>query len=334
MSFYKLPLSYIHIELTTRCNAACPMCLRNINGDIKNPYLNIDDFDIKWLDKIDIPVGKKVLLCGNYGDPIAYPHLFEFIEAWNKKFGTSITIMTNGGARNVDWWKKLATITDNKIKVIFGIDGLEDTNHLYRRNVKWKKLMENAKAFIDAGGTAWWKFIIFKHNQHQLHDAKKLATNMGFENFEQIKTNRFENNELPVLDKTGNTLYKLYEPDIPDDVFYAKNSYRSVKSIDPESVERINCYAKKESSMYIAADGRVYPCCNTGYHYSGPNRREMEIAQETQTPYSLTNSKVSEIINGDFFRGFEKTWTTTPYKKCHRVCGYKRGILHKVEDLK
>jgi len=333
MSFYKLPLSYIHIELTTRCNAACPMCLRNINGDMKNPYLKLDDFDIKWLDKIDIPVGKKVQLCGNYGDPIVYPHLFDFIKAWKEKFNTPITIMTNGGARNTDWWKELAEILDNRCKVVFGIDGLEDTNHLYRRNVKWNKLMENAKAFIDAGGRAWWKFIVFKHNQHQIEDAKILAKKMKFESFEKLKTNRFDRGVLPVLDKNGNNLYNIYEPNISKKGFLDKNPYRAVANKDPARV-KIDCYAKKESSMYIAADGRVYPCCNTGYHYSGPNRIEMEIAQETQTPYSLTNSKVSEIINGDFFRGFEKTWTSTPYKKCHRVCGYKRGILHKIEDLK
>ena len=331
MSFYKLPLDYIHIELTTRCNAACPMCLRNINGDVKNPYLNIDDFDIGWLDNIDIPFDR-LTLCGNYGDPIVYPHLHKFIQAWNQKFDTPIIMMTNGGARNVEWWKELAKITDHRFKIVFGIDGLEDTNHLYRRNVKWNKLMENAQAFIDAGGKAWWKFIIFKHNQHQIQDAKNLAKQMGFIKFEQIKTNRFEGPDLPVLDKNGNTLYKIYEPDISDKNFSSKNPNRASRT-KKQFTGEINCYAKNESSMYIAADGRVYPCCNTGYHYSGPNRREMEIAQETQTPYSLTNSNVSQIVQGDFFKGFENSWNTTPYKKCIRTCGVKKDNLHIIERI-
>lgn len=332
MSFYQLPLDYIHIELTTRCNAACPMCLRNINGDVKNPYLNIDDFNIDWLDNIDVPFGS-LTLCGNYGDPIAYPHLFDFIEAWNNKFGGRVIIMTNGGARDTDWWKKLAEINDYKFKVVFGIDGLEDTNHLYRRNVKWNKLMENAQAFIDAGGRAWWKFIIFKHNQHQIDEARNLAKQMGFEKFEQIKTNRFEGPDLSVLDKNGNTLYKIYEPDMSDEKFTAKNPNRADKT-KKQFTGEINCYAKGESSMYIAADGRVYPCCNTGYHYSGPNRREMEIAQETQKPYSLAYNKVSQIIEGNFFKGFEHSWNTTPYKKCARVCGKIKDNLAIREDIK
>jgi hypothetical protein len=44
---------------------------------------------------------------------------------------------------------------------------LEDTNHLYRENVEWKKIMENARAFISAGGTAHWDMLIFDHNKHQ-----------------------------------------------------------------------------------------------------------------------------------------------------------------------
>ena len=35
--------------------------------------------------------------------------------------------------------------------------------------------MENVNAFISAGGTAYWKFLIFKHNEHQVEEAKKLS---------------------------------------------------------------------------------------------------------------------------------------------------------------
>ena len=57
-----------------------------------------------------------------------------------------IEIHTNGGARNVEFWEnlgKLSKIAGKNILVIFSVDGLEDTNHIYRRNVKWDKLKEN-----------------------------------------------------------------------------------------------------------------------------------------------------------------------------------------------
>ena len=46
----------------------------------------------------------------------------------------------------------------------FAIDGLEDTNHIYRRNTDWVKIVQNATAYIAAGGRAEWDFIVFAHN--------------------------------------------------------------------------------------------------------------------------------------------------------------------------
>ena len=67
--------------------------------------------------------------------------------------------------------------------VRFGIDGLEDTNHLYRRNVRWPTLMRNVRAFVEAGGNAEWDFIEFRQNQHQVEQARMLADELGFSMF-------------------------------------------------------------------------------------------------------------------------------------------------------
>jgi MoaA/NifB/PqqE/SkfB family radical SAM enzyme len=87
--------------------------------------------------------------------------------------------------RNPEWWSKLGTLLtgDPDHWVTFSIDGLEDTNHIYRRNVKWDRLMANAKAFIEAGGRAHWDFLIFKHNEHQIEQARQLASQLGFARF-------------------------------------------------------------------------------------------------------------------------------------------------------
>ena len=54
--------------------------------------------------------------------------------------------------------------------------------------------MENAQAFIDAGGRARWDFIVFAHNEHQVEDAEALAKKMGFEKFQYKKSARFFSN--------------------------------------------------------------------------------------------------------------------------------------------
>ena len=75
-------------------------------------------------------------------------------------------------------YKQLARLN---CTIVFGIDGLEDTNHLYRQGVKWNNLMDRVQTFISEGGKANWQFIPFEHNKHQIHDAKKLSekTNTG-----------------------------------------------------------------------------------------------------------------------------------------------------------
>mgnify|MGYP000657292039 CR=1 FL=1 len=75
---------------------------------------------------------------------------------------------------NEEFWKKLASY--DRVRVLFGIDGLNDTNHLYRINVNWDALMRNVKSYISNGGTASWQFIVFDHNQHQIfHLALLIA---------------------------------------------------------------------------------------------------------------------------------------------------------------
>ena len=44
----------------------------------------------------------------------------------------------------------MAEIIGGHGQVDFNIDGLEDTNHLYRRNTDFNKIINNAQAFIGA----------------------------------------------------------------------------------------------------------------------------------------------------------------------------------------
>ena len=47
---------------------------------------------------------------------------------------------TNAGAQDDYWWYQLAETFDRKGTVIFSVDGLEDTTHPYRQNVRWEKV--------------------------------------------------------------------------------------------------------------------------------------------------------------------------------------------------
>ena len=192
-------ITTVHLEVTERCNASCPQCARNINGGEVNPQLHDAELsldDVKIILKPEfIAQLKRLYMCGNYGDPISARdtlEIFEYIRSHNAKM--QLSFHTNASAKTPEWWSRLPAAMGKSHYVVFSVDGLEDTNHLYRQGTVWKKIMENAQAFIAAGGRARWDYIVFGHNEHQVEEARALAESMGFEKFNVKKSNRFFSN--------------------------------------------------------------------------------------------------------------------------------------------
>jgi len=186
----------VQIELTNYCNARCNMCEREQvhNGDMKGGpevHLNNKFVTLKEIEQAfsgDWNLLAKVAFVGNVDEPTINPEIFEIIEFFQNKFKRKnvISIATNGGARDEEFWTKMGKVSyehDGLFSVVFGIDGLEDTNHLYRKNVNWAVLQRNFRAYISAGGLADWQFIPFSWNEHQLDDAREFAKKEGFEQF-------------------------------------------------------------------------------------------------------------------------------------------------------
>lgn len=221
-------LKQIHIELTNACNAACPMCVRFyhnstlIRPDLKLNQITLDKFK-KYFPPHIIKQCKLFLLCGVHGDPIMAKDVYEickYIEE-NSTSKTALQMHTNGGVRDIEWWNKLGELFSKRSKknvwrVIFSIDGLEDTNHIYRRNVNWKKLMDNAQTYIDAGGVAIWEYLIFKHNEHQLELAEKTALELGFKKFIPKRALGVDDgvflNKMQAINKNGDLEHVIEAP--------------------------------------------------------------------------------------------------------------------------
>jgi MoaA/NifB/PqqE/SkfB family radical SAM enzyme len=263
----------LHLELTTRCNASCPQCPRNIDGGAVNPNLpltelSLDDcrqmFPPEFLQQL-----RDINFCGNYGDPSLANDLLavcEYIRSVAPQ--ARFTVRTNGGTRTPEWWTRLAGLVD---ECIFGIDGLQDTNHLYRRNTVWSHIMANATAFIQAGGNAGWDFLVFEHNEHQVHEAAVLARRMGFRGFYPKRTGRFlKDNTLlesvPVRNQKGELVQILRPPtgkrlQNPTSKIIA-SKYGTAETFETYlKTTSITCYAQAERDIFVSAEGLVLPCC-------------------------------------------------------------------------
>lgn len=289
-------LAQIHVELSSYCNAACPMCPRYYQGseivrpDLELAQISFDQFT-EWFKPELLAQLNNFMFCGTVGDPMMAKDVFkivDYIYSHNEKI--YLTINTNGGIRKESDWAHLGEISKKfgkKLRVIFSIDGLEDTNHLYRRNVEWSTVMRNVKAYIGAGGNAEWDYLIFKHNEHQIEDASKLSKDMGFNNFIPKKALGFEyfNDDLirvAALNKEGDFQYWLEPPEDLENRNYSNN--RVVKDLLPDvNTSIITIYKKEVIDPHTEAikmyDGEKFQ--NQPIDFTSSNNKNIKCKSET-----------------------------------------------------
>ena len=95
----------------------------------------------KWFSVDFLKQLRQLLLCGNYGDPMTAPELIPILRYFRELNPTaSISMNTNAGGRDKKFWEDLSDVIGRAGAVIFSVDGLKDTNHLYRQNVRWDKV--------------------------------------------------------------------------------------------------------------------------------------------------------------------------------------------------
>lgn len=335
-------LKQIHLEITNNCQASCPMCSRNHHGGLDNPWLTVNQWTIDDYKKIITPEvinqTESLYFCGNYGDPAMNKDLIKMIRyTVEVKPSINIRVHTNGSIQSTKWWKELASAMPAQHMVIWGIDGLEDTNHIYRIGTSFKKIMDNAQAFIEAGGNSDWAFIVFKHNENQLKEAEKKAYAMGFKIFTHKNSNRFMlERSFPVLDKQGKTLYTLEPPSESKIVFIDKKVIENYKQIVKDST--IDCYAVKQKEVYIDAFGHLFPCCFialTPYNFYERDNEVVHIRDEVMEQYrdlltdfggidNLDTRKrsVKDIIDSNEYQTvWAKWWNDPKMITCARTCG-------------
>ena len=84
----------LHFEPTSKCNAACPMCARNVDGKgciVSLSNLSLEDYQLEIIK--NIKTIEKVFFCGTVGDPCADSGLLEKIKWIKKRY---ITLMFFG----------------------------------------------------------------------------------------------------------------------------------------------------------------------------------------------------------------------------------------------
>ena len=311
-------------EPSTFCNLHCPQCPRyDTNGyldkNLTQGHLSLDSM-VKNFDLTKLPSLQNVIFEGDYGDPMMNPEIDQFVDFF--KDIESIKLITNGSIRNKDYFANLAT--HKNLQVTFSIDGLEDTNHIYRINSNWNKTIANAKSFINAGGNATWKYIIFKHNQHQVDEARQLASELGFVNFQTQHSNRnFWGDSIWPVYVDGNYQYDLEITDIMA-LDLPTKSHDKANSInnDNTNFKSPECNGWMDTGkLYVNYLGHLLPCCMTSgvtWKDTISDRLFRKIIGNIDD-INLNIHNISDIEQSDFYRfRLFNSWNSV--KTCHNTC--------------
>jgi MoaA/NifB/PqqE/SkfB family radical SAM enzyme len=357
------------IEVTTYCNAACPQCPRNINGTSINPHMPLThipyDTIVKTFKPEHLARLRQIFFCGSYGDPIMHPQFPDILRYFRScSESLYLYIHTNGGVHDPDYWSEIGRIIGTQGKIDFGIDGLVDTNHIYRQNVKFEKVIENAQAFIRSGGIAQWNFIVFEHNEHQVEEAHRMSKELGFKSFLARNTGRFFNHttveemhEWPAQNRKGEITHVLR---LPKNTSFRNKSMLFLPDIKKEygdmrdyfNTTPIVCDALLGKKVIISAEGLVLPCnffthnlydmrfknpailpgANDLSFVNGKNQVEIFVNKYKEA-LNINNKSLEDIFKLPFWNELVESWNKSLSDgrifECAMTCGSK---LKKVWD--
>ena len=250
---------------------------------------------------------------------------------------------TNGGAKKPEWWKDLAKVIGKNGDVTFSVDGLEDTNHLYRQNVNWKLVDQSMKAYIEGGGKVRWDYLIFDHNQHQVEEAEQYAKSIGVHKFQAKKTGRFitttsdAKQSHQAVNRKGKETQELKKPDkkYQNKALTKQGALLEKYGSMDKYYDKVPvwCKVKDEGSLYISAEGLALPCCWTAGRMYKWWHKDPKVEQIWKYIDNVGGKQMLDAKNGldkvfdtGIFDDIEKSWNIDgcdngKLKVCSMKCG-------------
>jgi len=284
----------LDIEISSICQAGCPVCPRRIQGrfarGFQQTYWKYDQL-IKTVTEETAKGLDKLVLCGNLGDPMGNPDIYRIVK-WFKNLNPNLLvhISTNGGIGKSEVYSKLAKLN---VTMVFGIDGYQKGNELYRIGVKWKKLEENFKAFDTKynHSTKEIQYLMWDQTTQQIEPVVEWAKANGgtriyfkppWHHFKHTKVYTMKNKYSHSLTYTESEfkrqISKMNEPKF----FRLSRVWDLQKEKDYTTlIWTIKKYQEKSKKPYIVKNPKQEPIVQKPYHYSytTPQWSEHELEQ-------------------------------------------------------
>lgn len=276
-------LSGLHIEPTNICTLKCAGCARTRFIEAwpqhwQNHSLDIDQL-LAFLD-IDL-AGRKIMLSGNYGDPIYHPDFVDFV-ARLKNTGARLIIVTNGSYRQASWWKDLTALLDRNDTIYFSIDGVPENFTHYRKNADWPSIQTGIETAAASACRTVWKYIPFQFNQHSIEQARSLALGLGMDEFLLDPSDRYD---------------EITQDLKPSDSSMIGARYTAMQQWKQQDLDKgLDPRCQHGDQHFISATGHYSSCCflaDHRFYYKslfGKNKKQFDITTTTLSQVLTSNS--------------------------------------------
>jgi len=314
----------VEFDLNTVCNSYCPPCHRYTVQDgelFHNPYVKLGvNLELDVIERVfensRITQDCFVDLVGLVGEPIAHPKFMEIVDIiYKHRPNAAINLHTNGGLRTEKMFYDLGKKFNKHSWIKFSLDGLEDTNGIYRIGVDYNKVVANMRAFIDGGGRAIWKFVTFKWNEHQVKQAEALSKEYGCYKFQQDWDVNDQDIDI-FMAAAQKKINKKTASKVADFIEVPDNRSRKIKD---------RCFSYKK--IYVNAHGYVIPCCmfNGSFTYESMREQTLNFIKEDRGEYwnSLYHNDLESIMSDTWWQKLKDSFESGPCDICVSQCGVK-----------
>ncbi|RJP77133.1 MAG: radical SAM protein [Desulfobacteraceae bacterium] len=244
-----MPL-HMQFELTNYCNLRCPVCPTGVKSVNRKPR----NMDVELFQQVIDEVGPYLLTASlwAWGEPLLHPNLKRILAAI-RRHDIAILLSTNG--QKLDDEDVInALVEEPPTHLIVAVDGLTDeTNSKFRVGAKLapiiagvRKIAEIKKQRNQTHPILHMRFIVMKHNQHQVADLADFAKENHFD-FLTVRT-------LSIVDaRTTETTHQNF---IPSQSEFQAYDYQGGARFERKD------YICQEPFWFptVLADGTLVPC--------------------------------------------------------------------------
>jgi len=246
----------LNLEPGNICNLRCPLCPTGKDDPgLAKGFMSLELFK-QVFDQL-----KKSLVSINlysWGEPLLNKDLISIIKyAKAEKEGIRITTSTNLNVRNDALLVDL--IASGIDEIIVSCDGVSLESYLkYRVGGDFNLVMDNLRLLaekkkeLDTKADIVWNFLVFRHNEGEVEEARKMAKLIGA----SFRTGLMRTSMKDEILKPHKDAIAKDRDWIPDNPLYS--AYDKEKCV-PKKV--IKTCRKPWQEISINWNGKVFPCC-------------------------------------------------------------------------